>query len=115
MTQFGPCTDEICKWLCGHLNALCDLESRRGCICNTHKLIGGLGRNSDPGEINCDIAVCRHYLMHAQVIDVIWDTNQTDGWGATKSKYCGCIRSVRMLFINILFTIFFFTKYRRHK
>lgn len=123
MSQFRPCTNEICRWMCEDAEAFCDTESRRGCICNTHKLIGGLGRKSESGEINCDIT-CRHHLMDAKVLDVVghhlifaisyfhidllifsfdfvkvWDTNQLDGWGVTKSKFCGCTKAVTNLSI----------------
>lgn len=93
MNQFRPCTDEICHWLCGHFEAECDKETRRNCLCNTHKLLLGVGRKTDSGETNCDTA-CRHNLQDGWIVDVTWDTNNTDGWGVHKSKFCTCIRPV---------------------
>ncbi len=59
---------------------------------NSHVLAHGLGRGTDPGEVNCDIS-CRYGLFNARIFDLHWEI-PTDSWGVKVSKYCMCTRAV---------------------
>lgn len=116
LTRFGPCTNELCRWICGHSEAVCDPKTRRACFCNHHQMVARLGRRPDPGtisligllriitiviclkflftgETNCNL-VCRSNLQDARILEVNWDIPAPE-WSAPHAKYCGCIQPVK--------------------